>query len=143
MSADSKGLGGADSHNIEPLGKVMQRKATAQSRGPNAAESRLLGIVKELPCICCGAPGPSIIDHIYGSSKKLYCGIERVHVGHMAVLPLCYSCDYIKTHRSRRVFEEQFGQQEQLWFNMLNKHSLTEMVPENVRQAIAGEILPW
>lgn len=116
----------------------MQRKATKQSRGPNAFEKRFMGAVKDLPCIVCGHPGPSIVDHIYGSSKKLYNDLERVHVGHLAVLPLCYSCDHIKTHGSRRAFENRFGQQEGLWFKMLEKYDLE--VPDGVRLAIKGEL---
>lgn len=119
----------------------MQRKATKQSRGPNTAEKELTAIVKQLPCICCKAPGPSIVDHIYGSSKKLYRGLERVHVGHVAILPLCYSCDSIKTQGSRRRFEDHFGSQEELWFKMLVLHKLIYLVPENARGAIAGELV--
>lgn len=118
---------------------LMQRKATKQSRGPNTYERKFIEAVKELPCICCGREGPSIVDHIYGSSKKLYNDLERVHVGHMAILPLCVGCDSVKTQGSRREFEQQFGKQEELWLKMLDIHGLIDRVPENVRLAVAGE----
>lgn len=121
----------------------MQRKPTPQSRGPNAKERWFHGIVKEMDCIACGKPGPSIVDHIYGSSKKLYNGPERVMVGHWAVIPLCYICDAVKTQGSRKAFEKAFGQQEELWLRMLRENDLQNAVPHNVKSAIVGECLPW
>lgn len=122
----------------------MQRRATKQSPGPTAAEKRFAGDVKAAACIVCGSPGPSIVDHIWGSSKKLYLdGIERVSVGHWAILPLCSICDSVKTHGSRKAFEEQFGSQIELWFMLLNRDCLIDRVPEKVREAMAGESLPW
>lgn len=118
---------------------TVQRRATRQSRGAGAAERRFIHAVKQLPCICCNHPGPSIYDHMYGSAKKLYSGLERVHVGHYAGIPLCYSCDHIKTHGSRKAFEQAFGRQENLWLRLIRTHNLT--VPENVIQAISGELL--
>jgi hypothetical protein len=116
----------------------MQRRATKQSRGANAREREFIATVKQLPCICCDTPGPSIYDHIYGSAKKLYNGLERVHVGHYAGIPLCLHCDSIKTRGSRRAFEDQFGQQVALWLRLIEIHNLE--VPENVIAAIQGEL---
>jgi len=116
----------------------MYRPATKQSPGPNTKERAFRGIVKMLPCAGCGAEGPSIVDHIYGSSKKLYKGLERVLVGHYAVLPLCITCDNVKTHGSRRAFVNMFGPPEKLWLDMLLTYDLE--VPDNVFHAIAGEI---
>lgn len=116
----------------------MQRKNTKQSPGANNKERQFHSIIKELPCVVCGADGPSICDHIYGSSKKLYNGPERVHVGHYAVIPLCVRCDNVKTQGSRRVFENEFGQPEHFWIIMIGDYGLD--VPENVYEAILGEI---
>lgn len=116
----------------------MQRRATKQSRGANQKERDFVGQVKELPCSCCSSPGPSIADHIYGSAKKLYDGLARVHVGHYAVIPLCLECDSLKTRGSRRKFEEINGQQEILWLSMISKYEME--VPSDVVRAIRGEL---
>lgn len=116
----------------------MRRKGTAQSPAANAKERDFIGTVKMLPCICCDQPGPSIADHIYGSAKKLYADeyrLERVHVGHYAILPLCEHCDSVKTRGNRRAFEDQFGKPETLWLRMLEKHGLK--VPSNVVRAMS------
>lgn len=118
--------------------KKMQKKATKQSPAANAKERTFMATVKELPCCCCGNDGPSIVDHIYGSSKKLYNGPERVHVGHYAVIPLCIHCDNVKTQGSRRVFENEFGRPEHFWIIMIGDYDLD--VPENVYEAILGVI---
>lgn len=112
----------------------MQRKGTRQSPAANAAERRFIAIVKQLPCCVCGQPGPSIADHIWGSSKKLYAGIERVHVGHWAIVPLCQVCDQVKTFGSRRAFQARYGSQASYWLRMVEGYQL--LVPENVKQAI-------
>lgn len=119
----------------------MQRRATKQSRGANAAERRFIAAVKEMSCICCGRPGPSIVDHIWGSSKKLYNGLERVHVGHYGVLPLCTQCDSVKTRGSRKAFENKHGRQADLWVQMVERSGLE--VPAGVMAAIYEESLPW
>jgi len=94
----------------------MQSRATKQTPAPNAAEKRFQAYTKESDCICCGNLGPSIADHIWGKSKKLYIdNIQRVHVGHWAMIPLCEYCDPVKTQGSRREFFEDFGCQVGMW----------------------------
>jgi hypothetical protein len=49
-------------------------------------ERRHIGRVKELPCSCCGAPGPSIAHHAreeQGTSQR---------GGHYCTIALCESC---------------------------------------------------
>lgn len=79
-----------------------------QSRGRNKAEKEFHSWLSGQPCIVCGNE-PVIIDHIFGSSKKVYVGIVRVPIGHWACLPLCPVCDSVKTQNSRRVFKEKCG----------------------------------
>ena len=100
----------------------MQRKATKQSPGPTAAAKSFIAWTAYRPCVVCGNE-PVIVHHIYGSAKKLYVGVERVPVGHWAVLPLCQQHDDIVTNRSRRVFEDEHGQQESLWIKTTPKHT--------------------
>ena len=113
----------------------MQSKATRQTPAPNAAERRFLAYTKDSDCICCGNPGPSIVDHIWGKSKKLYNGPERVHVGHWAVIPLCVPCDNVKTRGSRRAFENEFKPQVLMWRDHMESYG-HEFVPANVIAAI-------
>jgi len=116
----------------------MRRKSTKQSPAASANERKFIGLVKELPCVACGTDGPSIYDHIYGSSKKLYNGLERVYVGHYAGIPLCLACDSVKTRGSRRAFINQFGEPEYLWLKMIEDECLP--VPQNVKAAIQEEL---
>lgn len=96
----------------------MQRKPTKQSRAANSDERAFQTWVKEQPCCVCGNE-PVIVDHIWGSAKKLYIGVERVHVGHWAVIPLCLECDSIKTNGSRRAFRESCDDPVDFWFNVI------------------------
>ena len=117
----------------------MQSKPTKQTPAPSAAERRFMAYTKDSDCICCGNPGPSIVDHIWGKSKKLYNGPERVHVGHWAVIPLCVPCDNVKTRGSRRAFEDQFYSQVTMWFLHAIRNYGKENIPESVRQAMIAE----
>ena len=89
----------------------MQRKPTKNTRGPNADEKRFIKWTKEQDCICCAAPGPSIVHHCEGSTFKH----NKVLVGHWFVIPLCVNCDRIVTQGSRRKLTDQFGPQSTLW----------------------------
>ncbi len=93
----------------------MNRKPTRQSRSANAEEKRFQSYTKDADCICCGKPGPSIIDHCMGSSFKIKHNLQSVLVGHWLVLPLCLDCDKITTSGSKRAFREAFGSQSVLW----------------------------
>ena len=113
----------------------MQSKSTRQTPAPNAAEKRFLAYTKESDCICCGIEGPSIVDHIWGKSKKLYINnVVRVHVGHWAVVPLCVACDNVKTRGSRASFYDDFGCQVDMW----RKHIEGRNVPALVINAMKG-----
>ncbi len=55
-------------------------------RAATAAERRHMGRIAELPCACCGKPGPSMVHHIrygFGLSQRS---------GHFLTIPLCYRC---------------------------------------------------
>lgn len=43
---------------------------------------------REQCCCNCGAPPPSAIHHMYGSTAKH----NKIHVGQWATIPLCYDC---------------------------------------------------
>ena len=77
----------------------MQRKPTKNTRGPNAEEKRFAAYTKESDCIACGAEGPSIVDHVAGATYKH----NKVLIGHWFLIPLCVTCDTIKTQGSGKV----------------------------------------
>jgi hypothetical protein len=104
----------------------LRRKATRQSRAANEAEKAWMRKVKEMPCCVCGMPGPSIVDHIYGSTFRivLRSSLERVLCGHWFVVPHCPDCDEIKTLGSRRTLEERIGaRQIAIWIGLVLKHN--------------------
>lgn len=74
----------------------MQRKPTKNTRGPNAEEKRFAAYTKGSDCIACGAEGPSIVDHVAGATYKH----NKVLIGHWFLIPLCVTCDTIKTQGS-------------------------------------------
>lgn len=73
----------------------MQRPR-GNARLANVEEKAFQAYTKESPCIVCGAPGPSIVEHCYGSTVKK----NKVLIGHKWVIPLCLECDDIKTNGS-------------------------------------------
>ena len=92
------------------------RKATAQSRGADAAERRLIHWIKtEGICHACGNNNGVYVHHMYGATWKF----RRMHLGHIAVIGLCEACDAIITRGSRRAFVDKFGPQSQLWAKMI------------------------
>ena len=63
-------------------------RRSAKRKAYMASDARKAGLahmkrVKGLPCICCGAPGPSCAHHVTGDGKPR---------DDMRVLPLCYDC---------------------------------------------------
>jgi len=113
----------------------MQRKATKNTRGPNADEKRFHGWVKERPCAVCGLPGPSIVDHAEGATFKH----NKTLVGHWFVVPLCEAHDKIKTRGSRRGFKDMFGPHSELWEKEIGAYladSDMHSVPSDVHLAI-------
>lgn len=102
----------------------MQHRATRQSRSANAEEKRFHAYTKEADCICCGMPGPSIVDHCVGSSFKIKHGLVSVLVGHWFCIPLCIECDSVTTKGSKRAFREAFGSQAELWLKHVDNSPL-------------------
>lgn len=99
----------------------MQRKPTKNTRGPNAEEKRFMAWTKEQPCINCGNPSPSIVDHVYGSCFKHL----KVLIGHWFVIPLCVECDSVKTIGSCRGFINKFGSLAALWLRSVDGSSFS------------------
>ena len=93
----------------------MQRKATRQSRGPNAAEKRFQGYLKEHECIWCGNPGPSIVDHCRGATFKH----NKTLIGHWFCLPACVECDTKKTIHGKRL-----GNEAELWLDLYHEYEI-------------------
>lgn len=89
----------------------MQRKATKNTRGPNADEKKFQAWTKQQPCITCGCPGPSIVHHCEGATFKH----NKMLIGHWFVIPVCPECDDVVTTGGRKQFREQFGLQGDLW----------------------------
>ena len=117
--------------------KMMNRKPTRQSRGPNAAEKKHMAWVNERSiCAACNASGPVILHHCEGSTFKSRVGLERVLLGHWFVLGLCQNCDDIVTRRSRRAFREKFGDQSDLW--LIQAESYPHEIPLSVIQGISN-----
>ena len=86
----------------------MRRKATKNTRGPNATEKAFQGWLKEQPCAYCGASGPSIVDHARGSTFKH----NRVLIGHLLCTSKCQTCDSYKTSGSHNKHFEMLGEVE-------------------------------
>lgn len=94
----------------------MQRKATRQSRGPNAEEKAHMCWIKDRGiCAACNSSGGVILHHFAGSSAKIRVGIECVHYGHWAVNGLCQRCDDIVTHGTRKQFRALYGPEAEIW----------------------------
>lgn len=113
----------------------MQRRATKTTRGANADEKRFMAWVKDLRCCVCGAPGPSIVDHMYGATFKH----NKVLVGHWSLLPYCQECDTVKTIHGRKAHDEYAGfTQAELWDIQITSYTLDQQrpVPFEVIQAI-------
>lgn len=110
----------------------MQRKRGKTGvRLANADEKKFAKWCKNHSCIVCGLPAPSIVDHMYGSTFRH----NKVLVGHWALLPLCESCDEIKTLGSLRRFEEITGRtQASYWLEMIEEYH--KDVPWDVIMAI-------
>lgn len=115
----------------------MQRKATKNTRGPNAGEKRFLAWVKDQPCSICSAAGPSIVDHMYGSAFKH----NKVLIGMWALLPYCQQCDAVKTIQGRARHDQTFGKPQAMLFYT----QLTCFVPEALQPPddVINAILDW
>lgn len=113
----------------------MQRRATKQSRGADAAEKRHLKWIKERSiCAACGCNGPVICHHCEGSAFR----VNKLLVGHIFVIGLCQCCDNVITRGSRKKFREAFGQQSELWLKQLNCYPLKHEFGDHEIEAIVG-----
>ena len=107
----------------------MQRKKSKKTRLANANEKRFMSWVKEQCCIQCG-DYPCHVDHAMGSTYRH----NKVLIGMWYLLPLCGSCDEIKTNGSRRGFVNRFGLMSELWIKLIeNYHS---EIPKDVIDSI-------
>lgn len=114
----------------------MRRKATKNTRGPSADERAYMAWCKQQPCCICGAPGPSIVDHMYGSTFRH----NKVLIGMWALLPYCQVCDSVKTQGSHRAHLKTFGiSQADIWATAHKRFEMetNRMVPFHVVSAIA------
>ncbi len=112
----------------------MQRKATKNTRAANADEKRFIAFVKECDCITCRNPGPSIVDHMYGSTFKQ----KKILIGMWALLPYCPVCDEVKTTQGRAAHNRLFGKTQAELFNyFLQIVPSNLMPPDDVVWAIA------
>jgi len=107
----------------------VQRKATKQTRGPNAAEKRFQGWLKEHSCVWCGNPGPGIVDHAKGATFRH----NKTLIGHWFCLPVCYECDQKKTIGGKRQ-----GNEAQAWLDLEFEYQMKGLgeAPCEVRLAI-------
>lgn len=108
----------------------MQRKATKNTRGPNADEKRFQGWLKYQSCCWCGSESGSIVDHCRGSTFKH----NKVLIGHWLVNCNCITCDTIKTIHGKRL-----GDEAKMTLQLIANYELDigiDVCPDEVRQAI-------
>ena len=87
----------------------MQRRATKQSRGPNAEEKRFQSWLKQQPCAV-GGWGITEVHHCKGSTFKH----NKVHIGHWFCLPLSQSA-HSAYHAGTKAWQAQYGNQAEIW----------------------------
>lgn len=112
----------------------MQRKPSKTTRGPNAEEKRFQGFVKNHYCIWCGNEGPSIVDHVKGSTFRH----NKTLIGHWFVLPNCQSCDYLKTVEGKKL-----GDYAAAWESVILNYDQSIKVPVAVEAAICDWGMSW
>ena len=111
----------------------MQRKATRQSRGPNAAEKRFHDYQKNKGvCDACNSERPLILHHAEGSTFKN----NKQLCGHWFVLGLCQECDDMVTNGSRRELRKHYGPQSEMWTDAIADYQLKGECPASVWMAI-------
>lgn len=111
----------------------MQKRSTKQSPGPKKAETAFLAWAKRQPSIVSGAHGVEV-HHCAGSSKKVYVGAERVHIGHWFCIPLTPEEHWL-FHNRKKEFEALYGEQSELWLALVEQYPVE--IPLNVMQGIA------
>lgn len=115
----------------------MQRRATKQSPGPSKRDRDFIAWVKEQPCCCCNCPAPSIADHVFGSSVKKVIDFVRVQCGLYAVIPLCATCDSVKTRGNRRALDELLGVPANImWLSIVNSSAWVDKFSDIEKRAV-------
>jgi hypothetical protein len=112
----------------------VQRKPTKNTRGPNAKEKRFQAFCKEHDCVWCGNPGPSIVDHVKGATKRH----NKVLIGHWLVLPNCPICDHKKTIEGQKL-----GNYALAWEKLVEEYPNANEIPDSVIFSIADWGLSW
>lgn len=111
----------------------MQRRATATTRGPNAAETRHMAWLKDRGvCAATGMHGPVIGHHCEGATFKH----NKTLIGHWFVIGLSEFADALVTRQGRRQFRHRFGAQSELWLRQLEGYPHRDEVPDEVVEAI-------
>jgi len=111
----------------------MQRRASSNTRGPNAAERKHATWVKcGNTCAACRRYALLILHHAEGATFRH----NKELIGHWFVLGLCQECDDIVTHGSRRAFREKFGPQSEIWLRQFERYPFKNECPTEVVAAI-------
>jgi len=112
----------------------MRRKPTKNTRGPNAAEQRFQGWLKEHACVWCNNPGPSIVDHCRGATFKH----NKVLVGHWFCIPQCVECDTQKTIHGKRL-----GNETDAWLDLIYDYEHCYIQKDVCPQEVIDSIGDW
>ena len=107
----------------------MQRKPTKNTRGPNAAEKRFQGWVKQQSCCWCGSESGSIVDHVKGATFRH----NKTLIGHWFVLPNCAICDDKKTREGKKL-----GDYSKQWAILSGRYiyEKCEDIPDDITHSI-------
>lgn len=87
----------------------MQRKATKNTRGPNANEKKFQGWLKEQPCCITGAFGVQV-HHCVGATGKN----NKVLIGHYFCLPMSVEI-HNEYHAGTKAWRQKYCNQSGLW----------------------------
>ena len=107
----------------------MQRPK-GKTRHANAEEKRYQGWLKEHPCVMCGQPGPSIVEHCRGSTFRQ----SKELVGHWYCISLCPTCDSGHKKGNYRLHNGDYVSMSELWYGQVIGYS--EQPPDEVVAAI-------
>ena len=113
----------------------MQRKATPQSRAPNAAEKRWMSFVKgQSNCWACGQYGPVEGHHVVGSAGKEKVNLVTVLIGHWFVIALCPDCHSLAGFS--KLFRDLHGRQSRIWAERIGTYASKNECPDEVYQGV-------
>ena len=110
----------------------MQRRATKNTRGPNADERRFQQWLKQQKC-CVGSNGIVEVHHCKGSTFKH----NKVLIGHWFCIPLSQSA-HQAYHNGTKSWRDVYGPQSALWHSeaLAYMAETGEEIPESVILAI-------